>query len=103
MIVRRGFVKPPSLHDERLRNSPPGYFADVIAHGFGAMYSYGDRVPPEDRWKIAAYVKTLQLSRGADLAMLSPEDRERTGQAAATPDSAGASASNGQQTKEARP
>jgi mono/diheme cytochrome c family protein len=103
MVVRRGFVKPPSLHDERLRNSPPGYFADVITHGFGAMYSYGDRVTPEDRWKIAAYVKTLQFSRNADLAMLPPEDRQRIEESAPAPASAGGISSNGQQTKEARP
>ena len=85
MIVRRGFARPPSFHDDRLRAAAPGYFVEVITHGFGAMYSYNDRVAPEDRWKIAAYVKTLQLSRRADLALLSPEDRQRVEQAAAEP------------------
>ena len=83
MIVQRGFVKPPSLHDERLRNAAPGYFVEVMTNGFGAMYSYNDRVPLDDRWKIAAYVKTLQLSRRADLALLSPEDRRRVEEAGA--------------------
>lgn len=106
MIVRRGFAKPPSLHDDRLRNSPPGYFVDVIQHGFGAMYSYGDRVGPEDRWKIAAYVKTLQLSQRADIAMLSPEMRQRVDAAPTTASTAPAATGNGaatQPTKEARP
>jgi mono/diheme cytochrome c family protein len=83
MIVRRGFVRPPSFHLERLRAAPPGYFVDVITHGFGAMYSYNDRVGPEDRWKIVAYVKTLQLSQNVDLASLSPQDRQRVEQAPA--------------------
>ena len=83
MVVQRGFVRPPSLHDERLRNAAPGYFVEVMTNGFGAMYSYNDRVPLEDRWKIAAYVKTLQLSRRVELASLSPEDRQRVEQAAA--------------------
>jgi mono/diheme cytochrome c family protein len=81
MIVQRGFVPPPSLHIERLRTAPPGYFVEVITNGFGAMYSYNDRVPPEDRWKIAAYVKTLQLAQGADLASLTAADRQRAQQA----------------------
>ena len=85
MIVRRGFVKPPSFHDERLRNAAPGYFVEVITHGYGAMYSYNDRVEPEDRWKIAAYIKTLQLSRRVDLASLSPEDRRKVEQAPPSP------------------
>ena len=81
MIVRRGFVRPPSFHLDRLREAPPGYVVEVITHGFGAMYSYNDRIMPEDRWKIAAYVKTLQLSQGMELASLSPQDRQRVDQA----------------------
>ena len=77
MIVRRGFVPPPSFHTDRLRAAPPGYFVEVITHGFGAMYSYNDRVGPEDRWKIAAYVKTLQLSQGVELASLPADERQR--------------------------
>ena len=84
MIVRRGFVPPPSFHIDRLRAAPPGYFVEVITHGFGAMYGYNDRVGPEDRWKVAAYVKTLQLSQGIELAMLPPQDRQRVEQAPAT-------------------
>lgn len=63
MIVQRGFPKPPSLHDPRLREAPIGHFYDVITHGYGAMYSYASRVEPHDRWAIAAYIRALQLSR----------------------------------------
>ena len=83
MIVQRGFVRPPSLHDERLRNMPPGYFVEVITHGYGAMYSYNDRVVPVDRWKIAAYIKTLQLSQNVELASLPPAEQKQVEQAAA--------------------
>lgn len=101
MIVRRGFVPPPSFHIDRLRAAPPGYFVEVITHGFGAMYSYNDRVGPEDRWKIAAYVKTLQLSQGIELTSLTPEDRQRAEQAATRP--AATSPATQQQGKGARP
>jgi mono/diheme cytochrome c family protein len=63
MIVRRGFVKPPSYHEQRLKDAPVGHFYDVITNGFGAMYSYSDRIFPEDRWRIAAYIKVLQLAQ----------------------------------------
>jgi mono/diheme cytochrome c family protein len=63
MIVRRGFVKPPSFHEQRLKDAPAGHFYDVITNGFGAMYSYNDRIFPEDRWRIAAYVRVLQLAQ----------------------------------------
>jgi mono/diheme cytochrome c family protein len=84
MIVRRGFVTPPSFHDQRLRDAPPGYFVEVISNGYGAMYGYNDRVTPADRWKIAAYVKTLQLSRRVEMASLSADERARVEEAAAT-------------------
>jgi cytochrome c1 len=48
MIVRRGFVKPPSFHEQRLKDAPVGHYFDVITNGFGAMYSYNDRIFPED-------------------------------------------------------
>lgn len=62
MIVQRGFTRPPSYHIDRLRNEPDSHFFDVIGNGYGAMYSYGDRVPPARRWEIVAYVRALQAA-----------------------------------------
>jgi hypothetical protein len=31
------------------------------------MYSYASRVSPEDRWRIAAYIRALQLSESATI------------------------------------
>jgi hypothetical protein len=33
-----------------------------MTNGFGLMYSYASRASPEDRWRIAAYIRALQLS-----------------------------------------
>ena len=63
MIVQRGFPGPPSFHLDRLRQAPVGHFFEVITNGLGMMYSYASRVSPEDRWRIAAYIRALQLSR----------------------------------------
>jgi len=76
MVVRRGFTRPPSFHIDRLRQSPPGHVVQVITNGFGAMYSYSDRVNMEDRWRIAAYIRALQLSQHADANQLPPQDRQ---------------------------
>jgi mono/diheme cytochrome c family protein len=65
MIVMRGMKRPPSYHIDRLRQSPNGYYYDVITNGFGSMYSYSAQIPPKDRWAIIAYVRALQLSRNA--------------------------------------
>jgi mono/diheme cytochrome c family protein len=63
MIVQRGFTQPPSLHDPAVVAKPVGHYYNVMTNGWGAMYSYADRVPPEDRWAIAAYIRALQYSR----------------------------------------
>jgi mono/diheme cytochrome c family protein len=68
MIVLRGFPQPPSFHIDRLRQAPPGHYFDVMTNGLGVMYSYSARVSPEDRWRIAAYIRALQLSEQATMA-----------------------------------
>lgn len=75
MIVQRGFPAPPSYHIDRLRQAPAGYYFDVMTRGYGVMFPYAARVPPADRWAIAAYIRALQLSRNARLADLPGEDR----------------------------
>jgi mono/diheme cytochrome c family protein len=76
MVTRRGFKRPPSYHDERLRNAPVGYFFDVITNGFGAMPDYSAQISPRDRWAIISYVRALQLSRQGSLADVPPGERE---------------------------
>jgi mono/diheme cytochrome c family protein len=65
MVARRGFPHPPSYHSDRLRNAPDRHFYDVMTQGYGIMRPYSDRVPPEDRWAIVAYIRALQLSQYA--------------------------------------
>ncbi|MDW8167442.1 MAG: cytochrome c [Acidobacteriota bacterium] len=77
MIVQRGFRQPSSFHTDRLRQAPVGYFFDVITNGFGTMYSYASRIPPEDRWAIVAYIRALQLSQNARLQDVPPAERRR--------------------------
>lgn len=83
MIVQRGFGKPPSFvvppefdpdrkalesdayrwaRTQFLQTAPPRHVYNAISHGWGGMYSYGERVKPDDRWAVAAYIKALQGS-----------------------------------------
>jgi mono/diheme cytochrome c family protein len=79
MVVRRGYRKPPSYYEDRLQEgtTPAAHFFDVITNGWGAMPSYAEQIPAEDRWKIIAYIRALQLSRRLKLEELSPEDRAK--------------------------
>jgi mono/diheme cytochrome c family protein len=77
MIVKRGFRKPPSFHDDRLRNAPVGYFFDVQTNGFGAMPDYASQIPPDDRWRIIAYIRALQLSQRGTIADVPSSERDK--------------------------
>jgi mono/diheme cytochrome c family protein len=77
IIVKRGLKQPPSLHQQRLRDMPVAYFFDVITNGYGVMYSYASRVPVADRWAIAAYIRTLQLSQNIEFDQLPEEDQRQ--------------------------
>jgi mono/diheme cytochrome c family protein len=77
IVVQRGFPPPTSLHLQRLRDAPVGYFFEVITNGLGLMYPYASRVTPADRWAIVAYIRALQLSQNAALADAEPAQRSK--------------------------
>jgi mono/diheme cytochrome c family protein len=68
VVAKRMIVKVPSYHQARLRTAPIGHFVNVMANGYGSMFSYAARVAPADRWAIATYIRALQLSQGATTA-----------------------------------
>ena len=76
-VVERGFPRPPSYHTDRLRDAPAGHLFDVITNGIGRMPRFSDRIPPRDRWAIAAYIRALQLSQYAELNELPPSEQKR--------------------------
>jgi hypothetical protein len=77
MVVRRGYRAPTSLHIDRLRQAPAGYFFDVMTNGFGVMPDYAQPIRPEDRWAIVAYIRALQLSQHAALADVPGDQRQQ--------------------------
>src|SRR5882672_5591475 len=77
MVVLRGYRRPPSFHQDRLRGAPVGHFFDVVTNGFGAMPDYATQIRADDRWAIIAYVRALQLSEHAALTDAPTTERER--------------------------
>jgi hypothetical protein len=98
-IWERGFLKPTSFHtaaveesepaespgtiplghsrgyarwriDIPVREVPVGYIFEVITKGYGGMPDYSMQLKPADRWRVAAYVKVLQLSQHAEVGKL---------------------------------
>ena len=74
-VVQRGYKRPPAYNDPKVLQAPVGHYFDVMTNGYGAMPDYSSQISVEDRWRIAAYIKALQLSQRATLADVPPEKR----------------------------
>jgi Cytochrome c len=61
----RGFYKYGI--EQPLKDVNIGYIYQVIYWGYGGMASHETQLPKaEDRWRVAAYVRALQMSQAAD-------------------------------------
>ncbi|HEX4589850.1 MAG TPA: cytochrome c [Gemmataceae bacterium] len=74
-VVQRGYLKPPSYHEKRLRDMPVGRIFQVVTRGYGGMPDYSDQIPVDDRWAIIAYVRALQYSQNVPSGDLTDIDR----------------------------
>jgi len=54
------FAGVANLTGDAMKNLTEGHIFHVITYGKGRMGAHGSQVSPEDRWKIARYVKSLQ-------------------------------------------
>lgn len=77
IVVKRGYLPPPTFHSDRLRDVEDGYIFNVITNGIRNMPSYSHQVPVSDRWAIVAYVRALQRSQNAKLADVPVELKEK--------------------------
>ncbi|MBZ5609264.1 MAG: cytochrome c [Acidobacteriia bacterium] len=76
MVVLRGYRQAASFYSEKLMQAAVGHFFDVISNGFGAMPSYASRITPDDRWRVIAYIRALQLSVNARLSDVPADQRQ---------------------------
>jgi len=65
-----GMGATPSYHDDRLRKMAEGEIFNTITNGSPNknMQSYADKLAPEDRWAVIAYVRALQRAQQGTVA-----------------------------------
>ncbi len=49
-----------TYHDDRMRGMSEGEIYNTIANGKNTMLGYADKLSPQDRWAVIAYVRALQ-------------------------------------------
>lgn len=60
LFVNKKFTYPPgNLLNDKMRANPEADIYHVITVGWGIMGEHGSMITPEDRWKIAMYVKQV--------------------------------------------
>lgn len=62
-----GMVATPTYHDDRLRSMAEGEIYNTITHGKNTMFPYADKLSPDDRWAVVAYVRALQRAAHASI------------------------------------
>lgn len=59
-VEKKAYAGVPNYKADALKNISEGHIFHVITYGKGLMKPHGSQVSPDERWKIARYVKTLQ-------------------------------------------
>lgn len=58
-----GMGSTPTYHDDRLRAMPEGELYNTITNGKNTMLPYADKLTPDERWAVVAYVRALQRAQ----------------------------------------
>jgi mono/diheme cytochrome c family protein len=58
-----GMGATPSYHDPRLRGQPDGEIYNTITNGKNTMLPYADKLSPDERWAVVAYVRAQQRAQ----------------------------------------
>jgi len=74
-----GMVATPSYHDDRLRKMAEGEIFNTITNGKNNMNPYADKLLPEDRWAVVAYVRALQRAQSGSIADVPDDHRGELG------------------------
>lgn len=74
-----GMGATPSYHIDRLRSMPEGEIFNTITNGKATMFPYADKLSPEDRWAVIAYLRALQRSQAAKPADVPEHRRQELG------------------------
>jgi mono/diheme cytochrome c family protein len=74
-----GMGNAANYQDDRIRQMAEGEIFNTITNGKATMMGYGDRIPPEDRWAIIAYVRALQRAQHGTVQDVPAANRSQLG------------------------
>ncbi len=78
IVAAYGWGAPANFHQDKFRQMPEGEIFNTITHGKATMLPYGDRLVPQERWAVVAYVRALQRAQAGTPADVIDPDAKRT-------------------------
>lgn len=60
LVARRGFPPPPSLLADHAMRLTDGQAFPILTYGQKNMPSHAAQIPPDDRWRVIAHIRSLQ-------------------------------------------
>lgn len=74
-----GMGATPTYHDDRLRKMPEGEIFNTITNGKNNMLPYADKLVPNERWAVVAYVRALQRAQTGTVADVPAANKSELG------------------------
>ncbi len=74
-----GMGATPTYHNDRLRQMSHGELYNVITNGRNTMLPYADKIAPEDRWAVVAYLRALQRAQMGTVNDVPPSHKSNLG------------------------
>ena len=65
IVTQYNWGAPANFHSDVFRNMTEGEIFDTVTNGKKTMFPYGDKLVPEDRWAVIAYIRALQRAQNS--------------------------------------
>lgn len=79
IVTQYNWGGPANFQSDAIRTMAEGQIFDTITHGAKTMFPYGDKLVPEDRWAVVAYVRALERAEHSRIEDVEPNHRQDLG------------------------
>lgn len=79
IVTQYNWGAPANFLGDAIRTMPDGQIFETITHGAKTMFAYGDKLVPEDRWAVIAYVRALQRAQNSRIEDVEPNHKQELG------------------------
>jgi len=79
IVSQYNWGAPANFHSDLFRNMSEGEIFNTVTNGKNTMFAYGDKLVPEDRWAVIAYLRALQRAQNSRVEDVEPNHKTELG------------------------